>query len=82
MRVKYQSFFGRPEGIVDLYDAVRGEIMHAHADGQMERLHEQIENAADMMGRLLTMLEERRLLRDDEILRVLGGSYEIVEEDT
>lgn len=82
MRVTYKPFFGRAHRVIDLDDAVRSEIMNTARDGQLERLGEQIENAANMVGRLLTLLEQRRLLRDDEILNVLGGSYEIVEEDT
>lgn len=78
MKVRYQSWSGKGR-VCDLDDAVRAEITNAHADGQIERLTEQVENAANMLGRLLTMLEDRRLLRDGEILRVLGGSYEVVE---
>mgnify|MGYP003649266477 CR=1 FL=1 len=66
---------------IDLDDAVRANIMLADRDGQVERLGEQIENAANMMGRLLTMLKDRRLLRDDDILSVLGDNYIIAEED-
>lgn len=65
---------------MDLDDAARATIMYANAEDQIHRLTEQLENAANMIGRLLTMLEDRRLLRDDEILRVLGDCYEIAED--
>jgi len=66
---------------MDLDDAARATIMSAHAEDQIHRLTEQVENAANMVGRLLAMLEERRLLRDDEILTVLGDCYEIAEDN-
>lgn len=63
----------------DVIEAVDTQFKVGCYGGTVERAHQENENVAQILGRLIETLHESHCLTDEQMLQVIGGSWEIVK---
>ncbi len=81
MKVRHTRGWKNDGPVLDLADAVRAMVFDTNCEGALENVGERIENMSSFVGRLVSVLEKKGLLREDEIIEVLGYGFEAVEDE-
>lgn len=78
--MKVRDITRRPYKEVPLDDAIRQSVRGADfADGQMERLAEQLENQQAFITKLVVQLIEGGILNTDQVNELLGSGLTTLE---
>lgn len=64
--------------LVGIGDAVEISLCPSR-DGVAESAMEHANNTAGLLGTLIELLEEKDVLRASDVIRMLGGDWEVVE---
>lgn len=69
----------KPRIEVSIADAIEASAGHTNRDGEIERLREQIDNQAKMIGVLVEALANSGKLSRDDVSNMLSYQYTIEE---
>jgi hypothetical protein len=69
-------------GVYSLREEIKGEILHSdHGEGQMEMLHNSVNQLADIVAMLIEVLADNKMLDEATVLKMCGYGASIEKDN-